>query len=211
MSDFNLFHALDLVGTIAFAISGALTAINKKLDAFGVLIIAFVTAVGGGTLCDVLIGRTPVGWMNHLEYVYLIGLGYLIAILFRKKPDTLTVVLFIFDTIGLGVFTIIGIEKGVHLGLSPLVCIALGTITPCFGGVIRDVLCTEIPVIFRQEIYATACILGGIVFFLMKYLSLNMTLNLNTHAIYAVTCLVIIATRLIVTRFDLHLPTPKQH
>ena len=98
----------------AFAISGVLTALNKKLDPFGVFIIAFVTAVGGGTLRDVLIGRTPVGWMQDLTYVYMISLGFLFALIFRKKLDRLRTSLFLFDTIGLGVFTLIGLEKGIE-------------------------------------------------------------------------------------------------
>ena len=152
-----MFHLLDIIGTIAFALSGALTAMSKKLDLFGVFIIAFVTAVGGGTLRDVMIGITPVGWMLDLEYVYVICLSFGLALLFRKKFERLRTSLFLFDTIGLGVFTLIGLEKGINIGLHPIVCIALGTMTACFGGVIRDILCAEIPVIFRKEIYATIC------------------------------------------------------
>ena len=103
-----MFYLLDIIGTMAFALSGALTAMNKRLDPFGILIIAFVTAVGGGTLRDVLIGRTPVGWMLNLNYVYVIFIGYILAILFRKRFDKLRKSLFLFDTVGLGVFTLIG-------------------------------------------------------------------------------------------------------
>ena len=158
---------------MAFAISGVLTAFNKKLDPFGVFIIAFVTAVGGGTLRDVLIGRTPVGWMRDLNYVYVIILGFIIAIIFRKKLDKFRKSLFLFDTIGLGVFTLIGLEKGIAIDLHPVICIALGTMTACFGGVIRDILCNEIPVIFRREIYATICIIGGIVFFTLMHFEVS--------------------------------------
>lgn len=199
-----MFQLLDIIGTMAFAMSGALTAMSKKLDPFGVFIIAFVTAVGGGTLRDVLIGRTPVGWMLNLEYVYVIILGFLLAILFRKKFDRLRVSLFLFDTIGLGVFTLIGLEKGINIGLHPVICIALGTMTACFGGVIRDILCTEIPVIFRKEIYATICILGGIVFFVLK------KLNLNNDVLYLITSLVIITVRLMAVKFKWHL-SPLDH
>ncbi|MNX66781.1 hypothetical protein D3C86_978830 [compost metagenome] len=199
-----MFQLLDIIGTMAFAMSGALTAMSKKLDPFGVFIIAFVTAVGGGTLRDVLIGRTPVGWMLNLEYVYVIILGFLLAILFRKKFDRLRVSLFLFDTIGLGVFTLIGLEKGINIGLHPVICIALGTMTACFGGVIRDILCTEIPVIFRKEIYATICILGGIVFFVLK------KLNLNNDILYLITSLVIITVRLMAVKFKWHL-SPLDH
>ena len=196
-----MFQLLEIIGTMAFAMSGALTAMNKKMDPFGVFIIAFVTAVGGGTLRDVLIGRTPVGWMLDIRYVYLIIVGFILAILFRKKFDRLRTSLFLFDTIGLGVFTLIGLEKGINIGLHPVICIALGTITACFGGVIRDILCTEIPVIFRREIYATICIFGGIVFFLLR------KLNLENDFLYLATSIIIITIRLMVVKFKWYLPT----
>ena len=195
-----MFHLLDIIGTMAFAMSGALTAMHKKLDPFGVFIIAFVTAVGGGTLRDVLIGRTPVGWMMDLQYVYVIILGFVLAILFRKRFDKLRTSLFLFDTIGLGVFTLIGLEKGLSIGLHPVICIALGTMTACFGGVIRDILCTEIPTIFRREIYATICIFGGIVFFGLR------KLNLEDDVLYLVTSVVIITVRLMAVKFKWYLP-----
>ena len=196
-----MFYLLDIIGTMAFALSGALTAMNKRLDPFGILIIAFVTAVGGGTLRDVLIGRTPVGWMLNLNYVYVVFIGYILAILFRKRFDKLRKSLFLFDTVGLGVFTLIGLEKGISIGLHPIICTALGTMTACFGGVIRDILCNEIPVIFRKEIYATICILGGIVFFMLK------RGNFPDEFIQLVTSLVIIIVRLLVVKFNWSLPT----
>lgn len=196
-----MFHFLDLIGTMAFALSGALTAMSKKMDPFGVFIIAFVTAVGGGTLRDILIGRTPVGWMLDLNYVYVISVGFVLAIIFRKKFDKLRTSLFLFDTIGLGVFTLIGLEKGIHIGLHPIICVALGTMTACFGGVIRDILCTEIPVIFRREIYATLCILGGIVFFILR------DLNLENDVLYLTTSSIIISLRLMAVKFKWYLPT----
>ncbi|TDE29899.1 MULTISPECIES: trimeric intracellular cation channel family protein [Flavobacterium] len=194
-----MFYLLDIIGTLAFAMSGALTAMNKKLDPFGVFIIAFVTAVGGGTLRDVMIGRTPVGWMRDLNYVYVIIIGFVLALVFRKKFDRLRTSLFLFDTIGLGVFTLIGLEKGINIGLHPVICVALGTMTACFGGVIRDILCTEIPVIFRREIYATICILGGIIFFVLR------EFNLENDILYLATSLVIISVRLMAVKFKWYL------
>lgn len=190
-----MFYLLDIIGTMAFAMSGSLTAMNKKMDPFGVFIIAFVTAVGGGTLRDVMIGRTPVGWMRDLNYVSAISIGFVLAWLFRKKLDKLRTSLFLFDTIGLGVFTLIGLQKGIDIHLHPAICIALGTMTACFGGVIRDILCNDIPVIFRKEVYATICIIGGIVFFGLK------ELNLNKDVLYLITSLVIIIIRLMAVKF----------
>lgn len=195
-----MFQILDILGTMAFAISGVLTAMHKRLDPFGVFVIAFVTAVGGGTLRDVLIGRTPVGWMLNLEYVYAIIIGFFVAVIFRKKLNRLRTSLFFFDTIGLGVFTLIGLEKGVEINLHPVICIALGTMTACFGGVLRDILCNEIPVVFRKEIYATICIVGGCVFFLLK------KLDVSGDLIYLVTSGVIIALRLMAVIFKWSLP-----
>ena len=196
-----MFQLLDIIGTMAFAMSGALTAMNKKMDPFGVFIIAFVTAVGGGTLRDIMIGRTPVGWMLDLKYVYVIIVGFVLAIIFRKKFDKLRTSLFLFDTIGLGVFTLIGLEKGINIGLHPVICVSLGTMTACFGGVIRDILCTEIPVIFRREIYATICILGGIVFFILR------EFKLENDILYLTTSLIIISVRLMALKFKWYLPT----
>ncbi len=193
------FYTLDLIGTFVFAISGVLAALNKKLDPFGIFIIAFVTAVGGGTLRDILIGRTPVGWMFDLNYIYTIAAGVVFAILFRRKIDYLRTSLFLFDTIGLGVFTLIGIELGVKAQLHPIICIALGAMSASFGGVIRDILCNEIPVIFRKEIYATACILGGVVYFVLDTL-------VAENLLYIATAMVVIIVRVLAVRFKLQLP-----
>lgn len=196
-----MFNLLDLIGTLAFAISGALVSIDKKMDLFGVFIITFVTALGGGTLRDVMIGRTPVGWMLNIDYIFVIITGFIVTLLFKQLIEKFKIYLFIFDTIGLGVFTLIGLEKGINIGLHPIICIALGTMTACFGGVIRDILCAEIPVIFRKEIYATICILGGITFFILR------KFNLNSDVLYLTTSLVIISVRVLAVRFKWCLPT----
>lgn len=204
MLTMSIFYLLDISGTMAFAISGVLTAIHKKMDLFGVLVIAFVTAVGGGTLRDVLIGRTPVVWMQDLNYVYVITAGFIIAVLFRKILEKFRKSLFLFDTIGMGVFTLIGLERGISVGLHPVICVALGTITACFGGVIRDILCNDIPVIFRKEIYATICMFGGIVFFILR------SYNLPEDIVYLVTSGIIITIRLFAVRFKWSLPALSQ-
>lgn len=200
--DFNLFHILDLLGTSSFAISGALSAMHKKLDPFGIFIIAFVTAIGGGTLRDVLIGHTPVTWAGNIAYVYLIGGVTIGAIIFRNQIFYLRHSLFLFDTIGLGIFTITGVETGISAGLHPLISIALGVMSASFGGVIRDILCNEIPIIFsRKEIYATPCILGASVFVMLHYY------QMPTNFIYIATSLIVIITRLLAVRFNICLPS----
>ena len=197
---FKMFELLDVIGTLVFAISGALTAIYKKLDLFGVYCIAFVTALGGGTIRDVLIGRTPVGWMLDINYVYIITFGFLLSLLFNRNLEKLRMSLFLFDTIGLGVFTLIGLEKGISFGLSPIICVILGTLTATFGGVIRDILCNEIPVLFRKEIYATLCIAGGGLFFLLH------ELKMASHWISLLVALFVIFFRLIAVKYNWSLP-----
>ena len=196
-----MFEIIQIIGTLAFAISGALTAMQKRLDLFGVFIIAFVTALGGGTLRDVLIGKTPVGWMLDIVYVAMVILGFVLAIVFKKKLNYLRDSLFLFDTIGLGVFTLVGIQKGLNVHLHPIICIAIGTMTACFGGVIRDILCNEIPVIFRKEIYATICILGGSLYFILC------ETKLSVEIINLISVISIISFRLLVVRYKWSLPT----
>lgn len=191
---------IDILGTVAFAISGVLVAMEKKLDVFGVFIIAFVTAVGGGTLRDVLIGNTPVAWMKELMYILIILLSVVAAILFSGRLKYFSKSLFLFDTIGIGLYTMVGIEKGLNADLLPVICIALGTMTASFGGVLRDILCNEIPVIFRKEIYATVCILGGGVYFLLIQFPID-----NTIA-YIVAIISIIVMRILAVRFKISLP-----
>jgi len=194
------YFIIDILGTMAFAVSGVLVAMDKKLDLFGVFIIAFVTAVGGGTLRDMLIGNTPVMWMRETIYIFVIFITVVTAVLFVNKLRYLRKTLFLFDTIGIGLFTMLGIEKGLSAELSPIMCIALGTITACFGGVIRDILCNEIPVIFRKEVYATACILGGASYFLLILLPID-----GAYAYVAAICIIIV-TRLLAVKFKIALP-----
>ncbi|WP_445384652.1 trimeric intracellular cation channel family protein [Robiginitalea sp. IMCC44478] len=196
----QVYLAADLLGTIAFAISGVLVAMDKKLDLFGVLIIASVTAIGGGTLRDLLIGATPVTWMRDLVYIYVILGTVGIAVIFQSRLKYLRTSLFLFDTLGIGLYTLVGIEKGMGAGLHPLICIALGTMTASFGGVLRDILCNEIPVIFRKEIYATACILGGAVYFLM------LNFHIPEGFAYVSGILLVIAIRLLAVHYHISLP-----
>jgi uncharacterized membrane protein YeiH len=195
-----MFEILDTIGTLVFAISGALTAMYKKLDLFGVYCIAFVTALGGGTIRDVMIGRTPVGWMLDIDYVFIITLGFLLSLIFNRYLERLRISLLLFDTIGLGVFTLIGLEKGIEFGLSPVICVILGTLTATFGGVVRDILCNEIPVLFRKEIYATLCIAGGILFFLLQEFAIQQEIISASVAVF------IIALRLVAYKYNWSLP-----
>jgi uncharacterized membrane protein YeiH len=169
----ELLSLIDILGTVTFAISGVFAAMQKKLDLFGILIIAFITAIGGGTLRDMLIGDLPVSWMRGVKVPLIILVSAISAVLLRKVIHNFQQTLFIFDSLGLGLFSVLGIQKGIMFGFSPGICIAIGTISGCFGGVIRDILLNNIPLIFRKEVYATACIIGGCVYFLLLKLHFN--------------------------------------
>ena len=196
-----MFYLFDIFGTIAFAISGVLIAMNKRMDPFGILIIAFVTAVGGGTLRDILIGETPVSWMKDMNYTYAVLGSAVFAVIFKSKINYLRTSLFLFDTIGIGLYTVVGVEKGINAELHPIICVALGTISACFGGVIRDILCNEIPVIFRKEIYATACILGGFSYFALRQLPID------ENIIFMTAGAIVIAIRILAVKFKIALPS----
>lgn len=184
---------------MVFAISGALTARDKGLDIFGISAVAFITALGGGTLRDVLAGSTPVGWMNDLTYLIMIGIGIVLSLLFGKGVRKLRRTFFIFDTIGISVFTVLGLQKALTLGLHPAIAVMMGMISAVFGGVTRDIICNEIPLIFRKEVYALACLLGGVVFVLLMEISVPIRINI------LITAMVIIVLRLLAVKFGWNL------
>lgn len=159
-------YYFDLFGTLVFAISGVLTALDKKFDLVGSIVIGLITAVGGGSLRDLLIGSTPVGWMKDEYYLIAILLGVLLSYALKPWIIRLKRSMFLFDTLGIGVFTILGLQKTLDTGLSIPVALLMGVVSAVFGGVIRDVLCNEVPLIFRRQIYASACLAGGLVYVL---------------------------------------------
>ncbi|HRB86868.1 MAG TPA: trimeric intracellular cation channel family protein [Bacteroidia bacterium] len=197
----ELLKLIDIAGIAVFSISGVFAAMEKKLDVFGVFIIAFITALGGGTLRDVLIGQLPVSWMYNLNYGLIVLLSTLAAMFFSNIIGNYQKTLLTFDSLGLGLFTVVGIQKGILLDFHPAVCIALGTITACFGGVIRDILLNNIPLIFQKEVYATACILGGVVYFVL------MRFQMNEMITEMVSITFIVVFRLVAVRFNWQLPS----
>lgn len=173
MIKYEIFNLLDILGTIAFTISGVSAAMQKRLDIFGILVIAFITALGGGTLRDLMIGDLPVAWIREIRYPLIISVTTVAAIVFNRFLRSWQNTLLICDALGLGLFTVVGLQKGLAFGLHPAICVALGTITGCFGGVIRDVILRNIPLIFQKEIYATACIVGGCAYFLLRWAEMD--------------------------------------
>ena len=194
---------ISLLGSLTLAISGALKAINKNFDPFGVLIIGFVTAVGGGTIRDMLLTDKIVFWLNESIHLYFIIGGVILAIIFRNKLNKFNKSLLFFDAVGLGLFTITGVQIGIENNIHLINCIILGTITGSFGGVIRDVLVNETPVIFKKEIYATISIVGGVVYLLL----LKLDIQNPIHQIIPIAFITI--ARLVVLKFKVSLPQIK--
>lgn len=196
----NFSLAIEILGTIAFAMSGSFAAMQKRLDPFGVLIIAFVTSVGGGTIRDLLLD-VPVFWMHDMLICTVIFITCIFSMIFKSFEKKFKVTMFLFDSFGLGLFTIIGIQKGMNADLHPLICITLGTITGCFGGISRDILLNKIPLIFQKEIYATACIVGGGIFLiLVEYAPLSYAF------VQVFTILIIVTIRTLAVKYQWQIP-----
>ncbi|MBO6794054.1 MAG: trimeric intracellular cation channel family protein [Balneolaceae bacterium] len=194
---------LDLIGTFVFAISGIRMAARKNLDIFGAAVIGFVTAIGGGTTRDILLGSQPVTWMGNMLYPIVILSAIPFTYLIRNHFKSINKPLFIFDTLGIALFTISGMEKALDFGLNPFMAATMGMTSAVVGGIIRDVLCREVPLIFREEIYATACLTGAMVFYI------GIEFNLPEIANYLLTTSVIVGIRVAAIKFDLQLPKMK--
>lgn len=197
--ELNLLYTFDIIGTIAFALSAVIPAMRKEMDLFGVFTIAFVTAIGGGTLRDLLIYERIV-WLQDMTYVYAIIGTVILAVIFRNRLIYMCESISFFDTVGLSAFTLIGIEKAMGAGYNPFICIVIGTMTACFGGVIRDTFLNKVPVIFIKEIYATASIAGGIVFFILLDI-------LPNTLVYLITGVIVFAVRSLTKKYRITLPT----
>ena len=194
-------YYIDLLGTLVFAISGALAASDKNVyrDIFGVTFTGFVTAVGGGTLRDMILGTRP-AWVSDGNYLIAITIGVLIAIFFKYYILKYRRTFFLFDTLGIALYTVVGVQKSLEFGVSPLAAIIMGMFSAVMGGVIRDTLINEIPLIFRKEIYATACLSGAAVFVVLKMLGVDD--NMNSF----ISVFIIILVRTIAVKYRLTLP-----
>ncbi|WP_430816108.1 trimeric intracellular cation channel family protein [Carboxylicivirga sp. RSCT41] len=200
MPSLDLILTFDYIGTMVFAISGTLTAAQKRLDIFGAIFIGFVTAIGGGTVRDIMLGNLPVSWIQSYDYFFLILAGVLITILFKKFVLKLRNTLFLFDTIGIGVFTVIGLEKALAFGISAPIAVIMGLSSAVVGGIIRDTLTNEVPLIFHKEIYATACITGAVVYLILYNLQVPQVIC------ESITVVTIIGIRLWAVRYNITMP-----
>lgn len=193
-------QVLDFVGTFAFAISGIRLASAKRFDWFGAYVVGFVTAIGGGTIRDLLLDVTP-GWMTDPIYLICTALALLWVILFGKYLIHLHNTFFIFDSIGLALFTVVGVGKSLAVGYPFWVAIIMGSITGAAGGVIRDVFINEIPLIFRKEIYAMACVVGGTCYWLCD------SLGMQSYACQVMAGTTVFIVRILAVKFKICLPT----
>lgn len=171
-------YYFEIIGTIVFAISGALAAGEKSgQDWFGVTFVGFITAIGGGSLRDMLLGSYPLVWINDVNFIYAIILGVVLMRIFYSSLQQYRRTLSLFDTMGIALFTILGTEKALDLGVHPVIAAIMGMFSAVMGGVIRDTLTNSTPVIFRKEIYATACLAGAILFLILNYFDVHRTFN----------------------------------
>ncbi len=193
---------LDFVGTFAFATSGIRLASAKRFDWFGAYVVGFATAVGGGTIRDVLLGVTP-AWILDPIYLICTGLALIWVILFSRYVIHMNNTFFIFDSIGLALFTVVGVGKSIALGHPFWVAIIMGSITGAAGGVLRDVFINEIPLIFRKEIYAMACVVGGIVYWGCHLLGLEPVITQTVSGIS------VFITRILAVKYQICLPVLK--
>lgn len=205
----NLAHltfaqGLDIIGTVAFAISGIRLSSAKHFDLFGAFIVGLVTAIGGGTFRDIMLGN-EIFWMHDPIYLILTGLSLVWVMVFGKRLIRQNTTWFIFDTIGLAMFTVTGIEKtlGAEGSYSFWVAIIMGSLTGAAGGVFRDVFMNEVPLIFRGEIYAMACVVGGILYWILWTFGYD-------HVTCGLACgAAVIVTRLLAVKYHINLPVLK--
>ena len=190
---------IEFLGTFAFAISGIRWAASKDFDWFGGYVVGLATAIGGGTIRDVMLGVTPF-WMTNSVYMVCTAAALLTVIVFKKVIVKFTNTWFLFDTLGLALFTVAGLQKTLYEGFPFWVAIIMGCITGAAGGVIRDVLINEVPLIFRKEIYAIACLVGGLAYYACHEFDVSLEFTVIT------SFLVVVAVRLMAVKYHISLP-----
>ncbi|MBS9523350.1 trimeric intracellular cation channel family protein [Litoribacter ruber] len=193
-------YPLELIGTFMFAISGALAVQDREHDLFGAGFTGFITAIGGGSLRDIILGSYPLVWVGDVWFLYAIFLGILTAFLFHRSLGKLRRTLFLFDTFGIGFFTILGVEKALSLGVQVEIAAIMGMFSAVMGGVIRDTLTNEVPILFRREVYASACLAGAIIYLVLNHFGLDRDPNM------LISIGIVIIIRLVAVKYKLSLP-----
>ncbi|MDD3771136.1 MAG: trimeric intracellular cation channel family protein [Weeksellaceae bacterium] len=194
-------YIFEILGTIVFAISGASAADERSgNDWFGVTFVGFITAIGGGSLRDVLLGSYPLVWINDVNFIYAIIGGIVLMRILNSSIHKYRKELTLFDTMGIALFTVLGTAKTLDLGFHPVIAAIMGMFSAVMGGVLRDTLINETPVLFRREVYATACLLGAVLFLVLNNFGVDRTFN------FIVSGLSIIAIRLLAIYFKWNIP-----
>ncbi|MBO1529860.1 trimeric intracellular cation channel family protein [Psychrobacter sp. F1192] len=196
-----LLYLLDMVGVIACAIAGTLLAQHKGFDITGCILVSMANAVGGGTLRDIALDRHPLFWMTDLNYMFVITATSLILQTFFHLYHKIDRAVKLFDAIGLAAFSVIGFKVALHQDMSPLIAIMMGVWTAIIGGLLRDIVCNQIPLVLQREIYITASIVGSVAYLFFDYLGMNAGLN------EFVMLGIIFWVRMLALRFDWHLPS----
>ena len=196
-------YVLELAGTFFFAVSGVLATEDKDRNWFGVSFTGFVTAIGGGSLRDMLLGSYPLVWIGDINFLYAIIVGLVISFIFFNGLARLKRTMLLFDMVGIALFTIIGVEKALSLGVKPEIAAIMGMFTAVMGGVIRDTLTNKTPIIFNKEIYATACLAGAILYLVLHSLSVPRNINIP------ISSALIILIRILAIKFHIELPRLK--
>lgn len=190
---------IEFLGTFAFAISGIRNASSKNFDWFGGYVVGLATAIGGGTIRDVMLGQVPF-WMTNSIYLICTAAALVTFVLLKKLFTRLSKTWFLFDTLGLALFTIAGMQKTLIAGFPFWVAIIMGCITGAAGGVLRDVLINEVPLIFRKEIYAIACIIGGVVYYLCEVAGLPIEITVIASFVS------VVIVRMLAVKYKISLP-----
>ena len=196
-----LLYLLDMIGIVACAVAGTLLAQHKGFDIAGCILVAMVNAIGGGTLRDMALDRHPLFWMTDLNYVLVITITSLIIQMFFHLYPKIDNMLNLFDAIGLAAFSVIGFKIALNQGLSPVIAVMMGVWTAILGGLLRDIICHELPLLLQREIYISASIVGSLTYLVLAYYGINPSLN------EFIMLGVIFAVRMLALRFDWHLPS----
>ncbi|EAT15702.1 trimeric intracellular cation channel family protein [Desulfuromonas acetoxidans] len=197
----NLLYVLDLIGTAAFAASGALAGVRRNMDMLGVLVLGLVTAIGGGTLRDILLGDTPPFCLKDETYLYISIAIALLTFFGHHVLDRYSNPLLFFDAIGLGTFVVIGTGKALDFHTGFIGAVTMGVMTATAGGVIRDMLSSQVPLILQKEIYASACIVGGVLFYILD------RMGWSRPSVMLIAAGVVVGLRLLAIRHNWALPT----
>ncbi|WP_323843687.1 trimeric intracellular cation channel family protein [Moraxella sp. Pampa] len=196
-----MIYLLDMVGIVACAIAGTTLALHRQFDFFGCILVSMVNAIGGGTIRDIMLDRHPLFWMMDLNYVIIITITSLVCQMFFTLYQKINWTLKFFDAIGLAAFSVIGLKVGLLFGTHPLIAIMMAVLTSIAGGIMRDMICHEIPLVLQKEIYISASIAGSLLYLFLGLIGMADNIQ-DTLALVT-----IFAIRMLAVRFDWHLPS----